>query len=175
MRRASAGASSQSVTRRLVTGFVLRTLLGWTVGLTLLAILPQVGRWAIQATLSNLLLVLHALSLSGHVSGDVLVAPGATIQIVDECTSVLPTVLLGVAMASYPAAAAWKLIGLVVGTVALWVYNLLRVLGLLVVLAWRPELFEIVHVYVWQTMTFLAVAGLFVLWLRLERSAGRAG
>ncbi len=50
----------------------------------------------------------------------------------------------------------------------LWLYNLGRILTTVVVLKNRPEWFEFVHVYLWQTVTVIAVFGLFVLWLRFE-------
>ncbi|HEY3216496.1 MAG TPA: hypothetical protein VGK93_08385 [Candidatus Eisenbacteria bacterium] len=170
MRRGPTGPRPQPTTRRLVTRFVLRVILGWSLVLLLLALLPQVEAWTIGATLANLGFTLRVFGAEGHVSGDVLYGSRATVQIVGECTSLLPTVLLGVAIASYPASAVWKLLGVVGGTIGLWIYNLLRVLVLFAILGWRPQWFEFIHVYVWQTVTFVTVFGFFLVWLRLQES-----
>jgi exosortase/archaeosortase family protein len=153
---------------------VLRVILGWSLALLLLALLPQIEAWAIGATVANLGLALQVCGIHGHVSGNVLSGGQATVEIVGECTSLLPTVLLVVAIASYPASAAWKLLGVLGGTIALWGYNLLRVLVLLAVLGWRPQWFEFIHVYLWQTVTFVTVLGFFLLWLHLQESRSEA-
>jgi hypothetical protein len=44
-----------------------------------------------------------------------------------------------------------------------------RILALIPVLAHRPQLFEFIHVYLWQTVTLLVVFALFLLWLRLQQ------
>jgi len=99
--------------------------------------------------------------------GTTIVVGGVSVQIISECTSLMSTLLLSIAMAAYPTALGWKAIGLSVGIISIWVVNLIRVLALLAVLQWWPAGFEFVHVYLWQTGMLLAVCALFLAWLRM--------
>ena len=130
---------------------------------------PHAERWAVQSTLASLLLLLSAAPLESSVSGTLLSVGGVSLNIVPECTPLMPGVLLSVAMIAYPAARSWKMAGLAAGIAALWIYNLARVLGLMALLMWQRQAFFVVHVYLWGTMTLLVISGLFVLWLGLQR------
>lgn len=154
--------------RRPVLGFVLRFVTLWTVALVLFARLPGIERWAIRGTLASLLALVRALGISASAAGTFLEVGGVNLQIVADCTPLMPTAGLWAAMIAFPAPPRWKLAGVVVGGAAVWAFNLARILGLIAVLRWWPAAFDFVHVYLWQTITLLVVCGLFLLWLRLQ-------
>jgi len=137
----------------------------------MLALVPAIERWAIRATVLSLSFALQGVGRGLVVTGNSLSLREASIQIVSECTTLLPSVLLAGAILAYPARATRKITGLAVGLALLWLYNAVRILALMFVLARYPALFDLVHVYLWQTLTVGVVAGLFALWLSIaERS-----
>ncbi len=88
------------------------------------------------------------------------------LEIDSECTPVLPTLVLCASLFAFAAPVRWKLLGAAAGAIALWGFNVLRLVALALVLRQWPRAFEIVHVLLWQTATLLVVLGLFVLWVR---------
>jgi exosortase/archaeosortase family protein len=81
----------------------------------------------------------------------------------------MPTAALWIAIAAFPAPWRWKVGGLLAGAGLLWLYNMARILALVPVLAYRPQIFDFIHVYLWQTVTLLVVFALFLLWLKLQQ------
>jgi exosortase/archaeosortase family protein len=161
------GALASRANRGAV-GFVVRFLVGWALAIGILSLVPGIERWTVQNTVDAVLLVLRLVSLKPSTMGATIAVGSATLRIVPECTSLMPTLLLGIAMAAYPSALVWKAIGLSAGIALIWAVNLIRVLALLAVLQWWPNGFEFVHVYLWQTGMLLVVCAFFLAWLRME-------
>jgi exosortase/archaeosortase family protein len=154
---------------RAVLGFLARFAGGWIATLLLLTFFPGIDRWAVERTVSSLLFVTRTFGLaSDAVAGSMRIA-GVPVEIVPDCTPLMPIAALWIAIAAFPAAWRWKLWGLTAGGLALWLYNMARILALIPVLAHQPKLFEFIHVYLWQTVTLLVVFALFMLWLRLQQ------
>lgn len=160
--------------RRAVVAFLLRLLAGWGLAAGLLSLLPGIERWAVASTVESVRWALRLASLDPVVSGTTIALGGVALRIIPECTPLMPTLMLGIAVAAYPSAPAWKLAGLTAGAAALWAYNVVRMLALLGTLAWWPRSFKFIHVYLWQTVTLLVVCALFMLWLRLGTARERA-
>jgi exosortase/archaeosortase family protein len=127
-----------------------------------------VDRWAVEVTVANVVWVLRRVSMDTSVAGNSIFAGGAEIRIIPDCTPLMPTLVLWAAVAAFPARWHYKVLGLLVGAAAVWAFNLLRVFALMAVLAWMPQHFKFVHVYLWQTGTLLVVIALFVLWIQTE-------
>jgi exosortase/archaeosortase family protein len=103
-----------------------------------------------------------------RVTGPVFTIGTMSIQIVPDCTPMFPTLLLVGSMLAYPASWQRKATGIACGAALLWVYNMARIYVLMVVLRFAPAQFDIVHVYLWQTVTLLLVLGCFLLWVRIS-------
>jgi exosortase/archaeosortase family protein len=154
---------------RAVLGFLARFAGGWISILLLLAFVPAIEHWAVRQTLSSLLFVTRLFRLGSTVAGEGFSIGGVSVQIVPDCTPLMPTAALWIAIAAFPAPWRWRLAGLATGGFLLWLYNLGRILALIPVLAYRPQFFDFIHVYLWQTVTLLVVFALFLLWLRLQQ------
>lgn len=152
--------------RSWVIGFVLRLLVGWAIAIGLLALAPGVERWAVDATVGSVAAALRLGALSPVISGTTIMLGDAALIIIPECTPLMPVLLLAIAMVAYPAPLRWKLAGVGAGIVALWLFNVVRMLALFATLVWWPGSFKFMHVYLWQSITLLAVSGLFMAWLR---------
>jgi exosortase/archaeosortase family protein len=154
---------------RAVLGFLARFAGGWIATLVVLSFVPAIDRWAVGHTISSLLLVTHLFQVASTGANGSITIAGISIEIVPDCTPLMPTAVLWIAIAAFPAPWRTRLLGLAAGAILLWLYNMARILALVPVLAHRPEIFEFVHVYLWQTMTLLVVFAMFLLWLRLQQ------
>lgn len=172
--RAAPGRAAARRPGRAPAGFVLRFLAAALVGLAALAWIPAITRFAIAATVSHAAWLGRRFGMPLEPRDPLLVWGDLTLEIVPECTPLTPLALVAAAMLAYPAAFRQRALGIAGAAAALWIYNLARVLALVVVVAVRPAWFEFVHVYLWQAVTLAASAGVFLLWLRALRSRGGA-
>jgi exosortase/archaeosortase family protein len=161
-------SAPRSASSRAVAFFLARFVGGWLAVLVLFAFAPGIERWMVRHTIGSLLFVTHLFRMHSQSSGTDLSMGGVSLQIVPDCTPLMPTAALWIAIVAFPAPWRARLTGLGAGALLLWAYNLLRILALIPVLAHRPELFEFIHVYLWQTMTLLVVFAIFLLWLRFQ-------
>jgi exosortase/archaeosortase family protein len=127
------------------------------------AVVPAIDRWLIHATVQSL--ATARILLPVHVNEPAFAIGSTTIQIVSDCTPMFPMLLLIGGMLAFPAPWRAKVVGSLVGAVVLWLYNLLRIFVLMAVLRFAPAQFDIVHVFLWQSLTLLMVLGCFLLWI----------
>jgi exosortase/archaeosortase family protein len=153
--------------RRLVLGFIVRLLVGWAIATVVLALVPAIERAMVEWTVASVAATIRVLGMRTAIAGDVINVGATGLHIIPECTPLMPFLLFGIAILAYPGAGRDKLAGLAAGAVALWAFNVLRMLALLATLMRWPHAFRFVHVYLWQTVTLLAVTAMFLLWLRL--------
>jgi len=127
------------------------------------------AREHVHAPLARFLvrLVSAVLSPLGTVSADGanLYFRGFDIEIVEACDGVLPTFIYLAAVLAFPSGWRSKLWGAALGVPAIFAINLLRLMSLVVVGVWRPDLFERVHIYVWQTLVIALSMALWVFWV----------
>jgi len=170
--RASAPDPGRAATRA-VLGFVLRFVGGWAIVLGLVAWVPGLEKWAVDHTVASLGWVAGLFRIPFEGSGNLIEFGRVGMQIVPDCTPLMPTAALAIAVLAFPAPWTWRAIGLAAGVLLLWVYNIARILALVPVLEHRPEWFDFIHVYLWQTLTLLVVFALFMLWLGAQQRGAR--
>lgn len=144
----------------------LRMCVAWALSWSLVALVPELTRFIVAATVATMVACLGALTIGVQATGQSLAAFGVSVNIVPDCTSLAPTLLLVGGILAYPAPRSWRLQGAALATLVLWGYNVGRVTLLLLVLARAPQWFDLIHVYLWQSMTVVMVAGLFAVWIR---------
>lgn len=94
-----------------------------------------------------------------------------SVSIADGCDAVEVSLLLAVAIVTFPARARWKLVGLILGLAAIALLNLIRILTLwLIGVHWRA-VFDFVHFSLWPFVFICFTLVLFVAWLRRARVA----
>lgn len=76
-----------------VLGFVLRFGVFWALALGILSQVPALERWAVDTTVTNLALVLRAIAADTIVSGNTMHTEGVSIEIVPDCTPLMPTLV----------------------------------------------------------------------------------
>ncbi len=161
--------------RRAVTGFVVRFVLGWAVVLAAVAWIPGLEERAVNHTVWSLGLAARACRMPYESAGAVVDLNRVGMQIVPDCTPLMPFAAFAIAVLAFPAPWLWRLGGLAAGAALLWLYNIVRIFALVPVLRYRPEWFEFIHVYLWQTTTLLVVFAMFMAWLGAQRGGSRAG
>jgi exosortase/archaeosortase family protein len=154
--------------------FLVRFTTAWVLGLIVLSLFPAVEGWAVEDTLRNLGVVLRVLRMEVRVFPPFIQAEDLFVEIVPDCTPLLPTLALVAAIAAFPARFRWKVCGILTGTVVLWVFNLVRLLAMMRLLAWLPEFAPFAHLFLLQTITLLVVFGLFSFWLYLQGRVKRS-
>jgi len=110
------------------------------------------------------------LSLSGAnvvVNGEVVSINGFTLEIIDECTAVFPSIVYCACVLAYPTTLKDKGMGIAFGVPSLYALNIFRLIVLTLVGISYPNMFEFVHVYLWQASFIVFVMVIFLLWIRL--------
>jgi exosortase/archaeosortase family protein len=146
--------------------FVLLLVLYWAVAWLVIALVPDLERQVMGLTAWSLFQVLRIAGLDPGFAHHLVTVGGSSLEIVSECTSLVPSLLLVGAIAAFPASPRQRLAGVIAGVAGLWIFNLVRLLVLILIRMRAPGWFDFAHVYLWQTVSVLAAAALFAVWLR---------
>lgn len=100
---------------------------------------------------------------------------GFAVSIEAGCNGVEATIVLVAAILAFPASWKNKLLGMVIGIIAVEGLNIIRVISLFYLGQWNFNVFEWAHLYVWQALIMLDVMVVWLLWVRtLPRDAPAA-
>lgn len=95
------------------------------------------------------------------------------VEIAAGCNGVEAMILLVAAMIAFPSPRRYKLVGIVIGIIAIQTLNLARIVSLFFLGMWNETAFEWAHLYVWQALIMLDALVVFLLWIRsLPRNRG---
>ena len=101
---------------------------------------------------------------------------GFAVSIEAGCNGVEATLVLLAAMLAFPAPWKHKVVGLLVGILAVQLLNILRVISLFYLGQWNYDVFEWAHLYVWQALIMLDVLVVWLIWVRrVPRSDDQGG
>lgn len=118
------------------------------------------------ATLSAMIIQLFDQDVSSHGIVIQSLSNGTAVAILAGCNGVEAMICLTAAILAYPAPWKQRLLGLVIGYVAIQAFNILRIISLFYLLQWNEHWFELAHLYIWQGLIFLDVLIVFILWIR---------
>lgn len=90
------------------------------------------------------------------------------------CNGIEAVIILFSAILAFPAPWKHRLIGLVVGFLAIQVLNLVRIVSLFFLGLWNQVWFEWFHLYLWQALIVLDALIVFLVWLRYMPQGQRA-
>lgn len=145
--------------------FLVRCLAYWGIALLVVSKIPAVEEAGIDLTLRTLQGVLALFQQRVERHGSALFAGGTSVEIVSECSPHMPYLIFAAVVLAFPATWRQRLIGLVLGALVIHIFNTIRILTLIWVLAARREWFEFIHVYLWQTGTIVIVFVTFAMWI----------
>jgi len=150
--------------------FLIRCPMIMALVFVLPVLVPTLEPWLIHATIQSLATARILAPAAVEVAGPRFGIGGTSIQIVPDCTPLFPTLLLIGGMLAFPAPWRWKAAGVLAGAIVLWLYNMVRIYVLIAVLRFAPAQFDVIHVYLWQSVTLLAVVGCFLAWIRMSET-----
>ena len=139
-------------------------ILGLLEGLYLLTDQSEAVSIFARTTANLTAMVLTVLGESVRVDGVSLYSPLLNMRIVSECTAITPTIVFAAAVLAFPSSISIKLKGLLLGIVALYLVNLVRVVSLYYIGIHAPNQMEFAHLVVWQAAIVLIAIGLWSLW-----------
>jgi exosortase family protein XrtM len=96
-----------------------------------------------------------------------LVSGSFKLKIARGCEGIEGVIILAAAILAFPTGLKPKILGLAGGVLVLYILNLFRIVGLYYTLRYKPPLFDIMHVYVGQTLIIFFAFLYFIAWLNL--------
>ncbi|MGB4336235.1 MAG: exosortase H [Chromatiaceae bacterium] len=94
------------------------------------------------------------------------VTNGFAVAIQAGCNGVEATIVLVAAMLAFPSPWKHKLWGILIGFLLVQALNLIRIISLFYIGQWNMQVFEWMHLYLWQALIMLDVLIIFLVWLR---------
>ncbi|MEW5925568.1 MAG: exosortase H [Candidatus Zixiibacteriota bacterium] len=89
-----------------------------------------------------------------------------SINVVDGCNGIYATAILISGILAYPSTIKEKVYGVLLGTLAVFILNLGRVISLFYLGKAYPDIFEEVHIYVWHPIIILWAIFIWDFWSR---------
>jgi exosortase H (IPTLxxWG-CTERM-specific) len=93
-------------------------------------------------------------------------ATGFGVSIEAGCNGVEAVIILMAGMVAFPASLRLKIIGILMGCLAVQGVNILRVISLYYLGKWDKEVFDFAHLYLWQALIMLDVLLVWLIWIR---------
>jgi exosortase H (IPTLxxWG-CTERM-specific) len=123
--------------------------------------------WLMESTATLSGVVLSPFSDNVRWDGQICSFNYFDVRIIDECTGVFEMVIFAAAVLAFPTTWRKKLLGLLLGIPAIYLFNLLRIVLLLVVGSHSYRTFEFMHLYFWQVTLIVIIATIWIGWLML--------
>lgn len=108
--------------------------------------------------------VLKILGMKVHASGITISGEGFSVKILANCNAIFEIMLFLSAVIAFPALIKEKLVGATLGTIFIYLLNLLRVVLLFLIGVYSPQFFEGTHIYVAQSIFIVMVAIFWLFW-----------
>ena len=91
------------------------------------------------------------------------------------CEGIEGMLLIIAAICAYPAGIRARFTGIIGGVLTIYVFNLARIVGLYYIVKYKPDLFDMMHIYVGQTIIIIVALLYFIGWLNyLEKRQRKA-
>jgi exosortase H (IPTLxxWG-CTERM-specific) len=101
---------------------------------------------------------------AAEVSGTVIALPGFAVDVKNGCNGIEALVLLVAAIGAFPAPWTMRIAGIIGGFFAIQLVNVVRIATLAWMGAKHPQVFQMFHVAVWQTLIILFSLFIFLIW-----------
>jgi exosortase H (IPTLxxWG-CTERM-specific) len=89
------------------------------------------------------------------------------VEIISECTGLFEVAIYAACVLAFPTSWRNKGLGLLFGIPAIYAFNILRIICLLVVGRYANSSFEFFHLYFWQGTLILMITSVWMLWIYL--------
>lgn len=101
------------------------------------------------------------------VHGDLVTYDGFSVSIIIECVGILEMLIYSACVLAFPASWQARAIGVPMGCLAIFSFNVLRIATLLVVGRHWHGAFDFFHLYFWQATLIAMIVGVLYGWIRI--------
>ena len=99
--------------------------------------------------------------------GNLVTLDGFAVSIIIECVGLLEMLIYSACVLAFPAPIRARAYGVVLGCLAIFVFNVLRIVTLLIVGRHWGDYFDFFHVYFWQATLIAMIVSVLYGWIRL--------
>ena len=122
-------------------------------------------RWLIDATAYVEYLILRPFTSEVSYAGNLVVFQGFSVKIIVECTGIFEIMIFSAAVLAFPTSIRKKAIGLFLGAPLLYLFNVVRIVVLILVGRYWFSIFDFMHIYFWQATLILMITSVWLLWI----------
>jgi archaeosortase B (VPXXXP-CTERM-specific) len=87
------------------------------------------------------------------------------VKIIDECTGIYEMLIFAAAVLAFPTSGAKRAVGLLLGCPLIYLFNVVRIAGLIWVGRYWSQAFEFMHLYFWQATMIAMITSVWLLWI----------
>ncbi len=87
------------------------------------------------------------------------------VKIIEECTGIYEVLIFIAAVMAFPTNFRKKLIGVLFGVPAMYLFNVIRIITLILVGRYWYNAFEFMHLYFWQVTLILMITSVWLFWI----------
>ena len=128
----------------------------------------------VEGNIRTSLLFAAPLGIHGQVDGDTIAtAAGASVEVGKGCDGLGALLVVTSAILGFPAGWKSRVIGLALGTVAVFLINAVRIASLVWIAVHWPARLQFFHIDIWQPVMMVVSFGLFLLWGTLIAGGSR--
>lgn len=111
-------------------------------------------------------LALNLLGEHAKVTGQILSSPRYSVAIFNGCNGLEAILIFVSGVVAFPATWRRKVLGVLVGLLAIQAFNVIRIVALFYTGVYFPRLFSTAHIFVWQSLVIVFAVVLWLLWVR---------
>lgn len=108
--------------------------------------------------------IIQAFGEDLSINGCILHSPRFAVTIYNGCNGLITSLIFIAGVLAFPARIGSKLIGVILGLLAIQAVNLVRIVSLFYIGVFFPKLFNSSHVFIWQSIVILFGVGLWMVW-----------
>ena len=90
---------------------------------------------------------------------------GFPVKIIVECTGIYEVLIFSSAVLAFPTLWSKRGLGLLMGIPLLYLFNVVRIVVLILVGKFWPSIFDFMHIYFWQATLILMITSVWLLWI----------
>jgi archaeosortase B (VPXXXP-CTERM-specific) len=126
---------------------------------------PRIDELLVAATVAIQYAVLAPFTDQVVVTGTLIQFGSFSIEIIGECTGLFEVAIYVACVLAFPTSWRCRGVGLLFGIPAIYAFNILRILCLLLVGRYAHSSFEFFHLYFWQGTLILMITSVWMLWI----------
>jgi archaeosortase B (VPXXXP-CTERM-specific) len=126
---------------------------------------PRVIAFLVKVTVAIEYALLAPFTDQVTVTGTIVQFESFSVEIISECTGLFEMAIYAACVLAFPTSWRSRSLGLLFGIPAIYAFNILRIICLLVVGHYAYSSFEFFHLYFWQGTLILMITSVWMLWI----------